>query len=602
MAEVFCIGAISGASGFPRMSLCAKYAFVAGDGWDLIEGLDQGQTHVDVGSGEDDRFYVHYTTKTLAGWPKLVFQVFYQDMFGRNELYGYGFIHIPTTPGLHTVECVTWRPAGTFMDQVWTFFLGATPQLKSLDLVHNPSDRFRLQTVAMGKIHLELSIIVRGFEKHVVAPKKKKSRSHQQQQLSPVLYHYCSSMQLRFPRLFGRRGNLQQTSQSGETNATSASGSGGAGSGRAQAVVLVGSDTVSSVCIPLDKLQNLSLNLTATSLTQDETFSSSALSETETSEENQASISATSSTATTFSALSTSPVHSTIARDGSTAKYTTASTTTTLLDLPNELLIQIALHAGFFAAATLIKTHARLARLLLDPRSWHAYTAVAASSADVIEAQVTICTKIHTFDHLVFGLWAGATRGCGEVKDAEQHGEEEEEEVYFEHFTFNEQYDFLGGVQMAVTRAGAVRSAFFEHRETLPCYRRALVAAVNAGALPATAPHGDPPSGAKIDHDCTECRAYARRKVLKSLFVFDQVPYSPKWGRDGFSWAYDYQDGRRRVKVQIKPFDGGVTGYSSLQDLPSVFVKKVNINGVELKGEHWTLFQSVVQRQRRTNY
>ncbi|KAJ3073505.1 B9 domain-containing protein 2 [Podochytrium sp. JEL0797] len=174
MAEVFCIGSILGASGFPQPELCAKFNFVVGEGWDLVEGEESGQTQVDV-PGEDDRFSVwshpvdvHYTTKTLAGWPKLIFQVYHQDMFGRNELYGYGFTHIPTTPGTHSLEVVTWRPAGSFADQVWAFFLGATPQLKSLDLIHNPSDRFRLQTIAMGKVHLQLSVIVKGFEKHGV--------------------------------------------------------------------------------------------------------------------------------------------------------------------------------------------------------------------------------------------------------------------------------------------------------------------------------------------------------------------------------------------------------------------------------------------------
>ncbi|KAJ3407064.1 hypothetical protein CcCBS67573_g03926 [Chytriomyces confervae] len=175
MAELFCIGTLQGASGYPHAELCAKWAFVAGDAWELVEGEESGQTQVDV-PGEDERYTVwshpidvHYTTRSLSGWPKLVFQVFRQDMFGRNELYGYGFVHVPTTPGTHVLEVATWRPAGTLMDQVWSFFLGATPQLKSMDLIHNPSDRFRLHTIAMGKIHVTLSIAVRGFEKHGVS-------------------------------------------------------------------------------------------------------------------------------------------------------------------------------------------------------------------------------------------------------------------------------------------------------------------------------------------------------------------------------------------------------------------------------------------------
>jgi hypothetical protein len=30
---------------------------------------------------------------------------------------GYGFCHVPTAPGTHTVECVTWRPTGTLAEQ-----------------------------------------------------------------------------------------------------------------------------------------------------------------------------------------------------------------------------------------------------------------------------------------------------------------------------------------------------------------------------------------------------------------------------------------------------------------------------------------------------
>ena len=29
---------------------------------------------------------IHYSTTSITGWPKIRVQVFYQDMFGRNEL------------------------------------------------------------------------------------------------------------------------------------------------------------------------------------------------------------------------------------------------------------------------------------------------------------------------------------------------------------------------------------------------------------------------------------------------------------------------------------------------------------------------------------
>ncbi|KAJ3236544.1 hypothetical protein HDU78_004548 [Chytriomyces hyalinus] len=253
-----------------------------------------------------------------------------------------------------------------------------------------------------------------------------------------------------------------------------------------------------------------------------------------------------------------------------------------LVDLPTELIIKIAHYAGFIAATKLIQAHERFQTILDNPAAWHAYTHDASSSSDVIESQVHICTKIHTFDHLVFGTW-----------DNDRHSEPS---VYFEHLTFREDFDFLGGVEVGLSRSGQITSGFFEHRETLACYKNALIEAVQVGTLPPSAPHGGPPPGAKIDHSCHECERYNQRSVLKSIFVFDQVPSHPRWGKDGFSWVYSYPDGRRRLRVSITPFQGA-TGYTNIQDLPSVYVKKVNVNGVELEGKDWEMFQRLVQRR-----
>lgn len=54
---------------------------------------------------------IYYST----GWPKIHLQVYHQDQFGRSEIYGYGFCHVPTAPGCHSFECVTWRPVGLFL-------------------------------------------------------------------------------------------------------------------------------------------------------------------------------------------------------------------------------------------------------------------------------------------------------------------------------------------------------------------------------------------------------------------------------------------------------------------------------------------------------
>eukprot|EP01137_Pigoraptor_chileana_P016609 Opistho-2@73624 len=170
MAELHIIGELVGASGFPSTNLYCKWGIVTGAAWRCLEGQVAGQTQVDtprdaICAKWSHPIDVHFATKGIQGWPKLHFQVWHLDGYGRSELYGYGFCHVPTSPGFHEVDCVTWRPAGNLMEQISAFFLGGGLQLKSPDLVYNGADRYRLRTVAMGNVHLQLSVILRNFEK-----------------------------------------------------------------------------------------------------------------------------------------------------------------------------------------------------------------------------------------------------------------------------------------------------------------------------------------------------------------------------------------------------------------------------------------------------
>ncbi|KAJ3192697.1 hypothetical protein HK101_006119 [Irineochytrium annulatum] len=297
----------------------------------------------------------------------------------------------------------------------------------------------------------------------------------------------------------------------------------------------------------------------------------------------------------------------------------------TLLHLPSELLIAVAMKSGFFGGVNLMRCCRRLNHLLDDPASWIDYNTAdpgsLASHADLIESEVTIQTKIHTYDHLVFGLWHDVeNEGGGGAAATDKDGApvskipralsddciargstrrsstetRKEPRVYFEHMAFSDSYDYLGGVSLHLARGGQLNSAFFDHRETLPCYRAALDAAVASGQLAPSAPHGGPPAGAKVDHTCGECAGYDGREVLKSLFVFEQVPSNPRWGREGFSWSYDYPDGRRRLRVAIVPYQGQL-GYTSVRDLPTLFLNHaVTVNGRKLTGSGLEMFQRLV--------
>ncbi|KAJ4462333.1 hypothetical protein PAPYR_13538 [Paratrimastix pyriformis] len=173
MAEVFLIGEIVGASGFPHTELCCKYSFEIERDWELREGIPKGQTQVDVPRDGGMTIWsqpidLHYSCHNPMDWPKIVFQVFHLDSYGRYDLEGYGFCSVPSTPGMHSIDVVTWRPAGNLREQMSEFFVGGVPQLKNDKVIHLCTDRNRLRTQSAGVIHLSLGVVLKDFQKYGV--------------------------------------------------------------------------------------------------------------------------------------------------------------------------------------------------------------------------------------------------------------------------------------------------------------------------------------------------------------------------------------------------------------------------------------------------
>ena len=104
MAQLYVRGQIVGAIGFPPKSIFYKWGVHSGEAWRLLSGLMEGQTHVDVPRTGDMAFWshpidLHYETKGVQGWPKIHLQVWHEDSFGRCQLFGYGYCHVPSSPG-----------------------------------------------------------------------------------------------------------------------------------------------------------------------------------------------------------------------------------------------------------------------------------------------------------------------------------------------------------------------------------------------------------------------------------------------------------------------------------------------------------------------
>lgn len=101
----------------------------------------------------------------FLGWPKIYVQIFQLDWLGRVNLFGYGFITLPSTSGLHNIECYTWRPVGNFRERITQYFLGGGLQLKYPDLLYSSIERYKLRTETMGIVHFEFNVVLRNFDK-----------------------------------------------------------------------------------------------------------------------------------------------------------------------------------------------------------------------------------------------------------------------------------------------------------------------------------------------------------------------------------------------------------------------------------------------------
>ncbi|XP_015443916.1 B9 domain-containing protein 2 isoform X1 [Pteropus alecto] len=145
----------------------------AGAAWKLLSGIREGQTQVDTPQIGDMAYWshpidLHFATKGLQGWPRLHLQVWSQDSFGRCQLAGYGFCHVPSSPGTHQLDCPTWRPLGSWREQLARAFVGGGPQLLHADAIYSGADRYRLHTAAGGTVHLELGLLLRHFDRYGV--------------------------------------------------------------------------------------------------------------------------------------------------------------------------------------------------------------------------------------------------------------------------------------------------------------------------------------------------------------------------------------------------------------------------------------------------
>ncbi|XP_033626939.1 Meckel syndrome type 1 protein-like [Asterias rubens] len=116
--------------------------------------------HEEVGQDGDN-------PELLPQWPQIFLEVLSIDTWQRYRTEGYGYLTIPSKPGIHTIEVQTWRPCGrNVFDNMRRFFIGGSPELEDPTYISVPPthegavmSRFGFQTEATGSVKVKLNLL-----------------------------------------------------------------------------------------------------------------------------------------------------------------------------------------------------------------------------------------------------------------------------------------------------------------------------------------------------------------------------------------------------------------------------------------------------------
>jgi B9 domain-containing protein 2 len=182
MAELYIIGSVVGGTDFEETEqLYCKWKVVSernnmnvdtsarSSHWMHVNGRLKGITQQATAQFDHMLLWahpidVHFAFTSTVGWPRFFVEVWHVDEYDRHRLKGYGTCMVPTSPGTHSVECVTWRPAEGASESLFDGLL--TPRLQFADadeVLLGHEKRQHQWGETSGSVHLELSILCRGL-------------------------------------------------------------------------------------------------------------------------------------------------------------------------------------------------------------------------------------------------------------------------------------------------------------------------------------------------------------------------------------------------------------------------------------------------------
>jgi len=180
MPEVHFIGEIVGATGLEAPNLFAKWKIEASTStlatsWRVLDGESTGRTWL-AQRGDDnlemgvwnEPIDVNFACTSIAGWPKMMLEIYNTDSDDQVDLAGYGWCHMPTTPGEHAREIPVFRPGGSTYDDIAALFVGGHPRYQDPSVILTPDSRAGHGVHSVGIVTLNVNVVLRGFGGNVV--------------------------------------------------------------------------------------------------------------------------------------------------------------------------------------------------------------------------------------------------------------------------------------------------------------------------------------------------------------------------------------------------------------------------------------------------
>ena len=93
---------------------------------------------------------------------------------GKIDIVGYGSCFLPSKVGCSVIKFHTWVPKGSTMDEAFTFFVGNSRALKTMDLVASDvSQRSFIETKGSADVLIECNVMLKNFQSLGIMQSKK---------------------------------------------------------------------------------------------------------------------------------------------------------------------------------------------------------------------------------------------------------------------------------------------------------------------------------------------------------------------------------------------------------------------------------------------